>query len=672
MEGLTLGLPVGLGLLGLLVPLVVLYVLKVKRRVVRVPSTWLWRGAQRDHLARAPLKKLLAQLPLLVQALALALLALALARPTSRSKTLSGQTYAVILDESASMLAATSTDGRTRFDEAKAEAISFLHRLPPGAEVLVVEAGRDARIASALERDVSRLEAAIAGLSAAEVEGDLASAIGVAVDRLKAYPGAKVVVFTDGSLARDVTFEGVETPIDFVEVGAPVDNTAVIRVDATTARTTAGATERGKPARDVTQVFSVVANFGAADREVYVTLREENASDVLDSRRLVLHAGEKVPVLLAFDTAPGDFGKGLIVDVSPHDLMPVDDAAYARVPEGARQPVVLASSGPSPWLERALASDDGVDLRKVDLSALPGLKDIPRTTLVVVDGACPPDDAPGGDLLVVHPKPGKCLGVDVGAEVARPAITSWENADPRLRFLTLDGVSIARATPLSVGAARLGLVRAREGVLVADASTLPRPATIVGFDVGESDWPLKASFVLFVRNVVEQAAAHRARGLAPVARTGEPLRIGVPPDATRVEILEPEVRGAPVERASKVVPADHSLAVLPTVTRAGIYRVSYDGASSATAFLPVNLASSAESDLRHVLTAPKSAGVEVRSAKDPPPSFRSHAWWIALVVLAFALFDLWYYTRAPAAAKARIAPRAPQRRSPNGAVEGPA
>lgn len=70
--------------------------------------------------------------------------------------------------------------------------------------------------------------------------------------------------------------------------------------------------------------------------------------------------------------------------------------------------------------------------------------------------------------------------------------------------------------------------------------------------------------------------------------------------------------------------------------------------------------------------APKSAGVEVRSAKDPPPSFRSHAWWIALVVLAFALFDLWYYTRAPAAAKARIAPRAPQRRSPNGAVEGPA
>ncbi|MEQ9320106.1 MAG: BatA domain-containing protein, partial [Polyangiaceae bacterium] len=38
--------------LGLLVPLVVLYILKVKRKRLTVPSTWLWAQAQRDLMAR--------------------------------------------------------------------------------------------------------------------------------------------------------------------------------------------------------------------------------------------------------------------------------------------------------------------------------------------------------------------------------------------------------------------------------------------------------------------------------------------------------------------------------------------------------------------------------------------------------------------------------------------
>lgn len=663
MNGLSLAAPAGLALLGLLAPLVVLYILKVQRRVVRVPSAWLWQSAKRDHLARAPFKRFVAQLPLILQAIALVLLALAFARPTSRSKSLSGSAYAVVLDESASMLALVSADGepaRTRFDEARDAALAFVRRLPADAEVLVVAASRDAKIASPLERDTSRLEAAITRLEAEEVEGDVGAAVGVAVDRLRPFPGAKVVLFTDGNFAREPALDSVDVPVEIVRVGDAVDNVAVIRVDATNARST----EAGERSRDITHVFAVLANYGSVDREVFVTLREENASDVLDSRRLILHAGEKAPVILGFDTAPGDFGKGVIVDVSPHDRMPVDDVAYARIPEGSKLPVVLASNAPSPWLERALSTDEDVELRKVSVAALStpqGIpRGIPRAALVVVEGACPADDAPGGDLLVVHPPPGGCLGLDVGAEIATPVITSWETGDPRLRFLTLDGVSIAHATPLTVGAARLALVRAREGTLIADASSLARTATVVGFDVGESDWPLKASFVLFVRNVVEQAAAHRTSGLAPAARTGEPLRIAVPPDVARVEIQPPRDPSGTMS-PPRVVAAAGAIAVVPSVTRAGVYRVSYEGATGGTSFLPVNLASAAESDLRRVPAASKSSNVEIRSADDAPPAYRSHAWWIALVALAFALLDVWYYTRLPKVS-ARRGPRAPLRR----------
>ena len=51
--------PSGLWLLGLLVPLVVLYILKVRRRRLRVSSTWLWAVARRDLLARSPFRRLI-------------------------------------------------------------------------------------------------------------------------------------------------------------------------------------------------------------------------------------------------------------------------------------------------------------------------------------------------------------------------------------------------------------------------------------------------------------------------------------------------------------------------------------------------------------------------------------------------------------------------------------
>ena len=86
--------PKGLLLLAGLVPLVVLYILKIKRQRQRVSSTWLWASAQRDLLAKHPFRKLVPELPLLLEILALIALAVALARPSTRGGTSDGQSYA--------------------------------------------------------------------------------------------------------------------------------------------------------------------------------------------------------------------------------------------------------------------------------------------------------------------------------------------------------------------------------------------------------------------------------------------------------------------------------------------------------------------------------------------------------------------------------------------------
>ncbi|WP_437756664.1 VWA domain-containing protein [Sorangium sp. So ce1389] len=660
---LTLLAPGGLWLLALLGPLVLLYILKIKRSRRRVPSTWLWAAAQRDLMARAPFRRLIAQLPLILQALALALLALALARPASRGRAFTGDHVAIILDTSASMSAAArapSGEATTRIELGKRLAKDLLSGLTPGSDALILEAGRDARLVAALDRDLVRLKAAIDPIAARDVEGDLGAAVALAVDRLRQLGGSRrIVVITDGNVARPAALRGVSLPLEVITVGDAVDNAAIVRVDVRSGSGPAGAAAASdahalqQERREEVQAFLVVANFGAQPRDLYVTMRQDSASDVLSSRRVLVKPGERLPVVLTFRPSPGDYRKGLLFELSPRDAMPLDDVAYGRVPAGDKLPVFLASGGPaqggtpgataggsSPWLARALASDPMTSVTAGSLADLLGTPALDPDTFVVIDGACPADP-PGGDLLIVNPPPGRCFGTLVGRPLDRPTLTSWDTADPRLRFLTLDGVHLRAASSLEPEAAAQALIRAQEGTVAADISTASRTGTLLGFDVGESDWPLKASFVLFVRNLLEQARAHRAHGITGPARTGEPLRVSVPATARDLQAIGPA--GERLDVAQRA-----GLALIAETPRAGFYRLSWQGPQAGSVLVPANLTSVAESDLAPKPLVPEGGGeVAVSSAASQPDAHAEWTWLLALAALGLVVFDVWYFTRVP-------------------------
>ena len=73
--------PLSLAWLGLLVPLVLLYVLRRRREERSVGSTLLWEAALRDLRAERPWRRLIPHLSLLLQILVLLAAAFALARP---------------------------------------------------------------------------------------------------------------------------------------------------------------------------------------------------------------------------------------------------------------------------------------------------------------------------------------------------------------------------------------------------------------------------------------------------------------------------------------------------------------------------------------------------------------------------------------------------------------
>jgi Ca-activated chloride channel family protein len=621
--------PVGLALLGLLVPLVLLYVLRIKREERRVSSIWLWQAAARDLLARQPFRRLVPHVSLILEALALVALALSVATPLTRGGRIDSDHVAVVIDGSASMTTLDAS-GRSRAALAQEAARAALRRLGPGADALVIEAGREPRVVSPWEHDVRRLEAAVDRVKAGEVEGDLGRALSLASSHLRARSGTRrILVFTDGAFPDRDALSHSAYPLEVVPVGTPADNVAIVRVDIGRAP--------GPSGKDQVQAFALVQNFGKQTRSLFVTLSQRGVTTPLSSRRLDLAAGEQAPVVLAFDAAAHDEGMGLVVELAPGDALRADDRAYVRVPESRRLPVVLAPKNASPWLARALGSDPDSDVFMTELAGLASA-DVPRDAFVVVDGACP-KALPGADFLIVNPPAGRCVTAEVRGSLERPSITSWAEGDPRLRFASFDGVSIARASLLEPDSPNASLVRAREGTLIADISLAGRSGTLVAFDVGESTWPLRASFVLFVRNQLELARAHRAGAASGPAHTGDPLAVRVPLDVTEVELERPD--GTRLR-----VPAHGGLAAAPGPERAGLYYATWKGQRPGSTLVPVNLTSAAESDLRpRELVLPKDRPANVRSPAALADAVSDWSWLLAALGLTLAAADVFWVTR---------------------------
>jgi hypothetical protein len=638
--------PLGLALLGLLVPLVLLYVLRIQRERRRVSSIWLWQAAQRDLLAKQPFRRLVPHVSLILEALALAALALAAAHPVTRGGRIDASHVVLIIDTSASMGTLNSA-GRSRAEEAKGAAANAVRRLGPGADALVIEAGREPRVVSPWEHDVQRLVAAIQRVSASEAEGDLGRAVALASDHLRTRAGSRrIVVLTDGALARRDALRLSAYPLEVLRVGEPADNAAIVRVDVGRMAAPSG--------KDQVQAFAMVQNFGKAPRSLFVTLSQRGVATPLASRRLDLAPGEQAPVVLAFDASPRDAGMGLVIELSPGDALRADDRAYVRVPEGRRLPVVVSPKNASAWLLRALASDPDTELLGTDPPDLASA-DVPRDSFVVVDGACP-RALPGADFLIVNPPPGPCVTATIGSPLTQPSITSWAEGDPRLRFTHFDGVSIARARAIEPDGPNASLVRSREGTLIADASIAGRTGTIVAFDVGESTWPLRASFVLFMRNLLELSRSHRAGQASGPARTGEPLALRVPLDVTELLLERPD-------ESRLSVPAHGGLAATPGPERAGFYYAHWKGQRPGSTLVPVNLTSASESDLTpRELALPSGAGTKARHANELADAVTDWSWLLAGLALLLAVADVFWVTRsARRTAKAPGTPLRPAR-----------
>jgi hypothetical protein len=132
-------------------------------------------------------------------------------------------------------------------------------------------------------------------------------------------------------------------------------------------------------------------------------------------------------------------------------------------------------------------------------------------------------------------------------------------------------------------------------------------------------------------------------------RTGEPLRVRVPPEVTEVELEGPDGKRLKV-------PAREGLVVAPGVDTAGFYFVTYPGGST---LIPVNLTSSLESDLTPRPLAQGNSPLPISSKV--PDAVSSWSWLLAALALLLLTADVYFLTRQPRAASSVTSPIRPER-----------
>jgi hypothetical protein len=180
--------PWAFALAGLMIPVIALYFLKLKRKRVPIPSTWLWMRSINDLRVNAPFQRLRRNLLLLLQLLLIAAATLALTRPLGRSEPEVGKVWILLIDRSASM--GLTDVAPSRLDAAKDQARAAIRNMAELDSVMIVTFARHPQVLLPATRDRVAAESALDGMTPSETSTRITEAFQVAVSKA----GASVIL----------------------------------------------------------------------------------------------------------------------------------------------------------------------------------------------------------------------------------------------------------------------------------------------------------------------------------------------------------------------------------------------------------------------------------------------------------------------------------------------
>ena len=456
--------------------IVALYFLRIRRPTRIVPALDLWPDQIRDRQANVPWQRLRFSWLLLLQLLVAAVLVAAAVQPAlSASANLAPHTI-VLIDASASMQAKDVEP--SRLDEAKRQVGAMIDQLGPQDRMTLIAVQSTARIVGSGSGDHDALHRALNAIAPANGPADLSAALSLASGIVRAGEESRAYLFSDGILEplRTSFANGLPFPIEYRRVGVSGEN-----VGLTSLVVRAGTQSRAAYLR--------VHNFGQQPRSF--TLEWRSDAGLIDVRSVSLAAGQAEDLALPVP----DAANTVTARIEAKDNFRLDDSvtAVARAPRAFH--VLLVTPG-NVFLEQALRLRTDFQL---DVIAPAAYRSSTSYAMTVFDRYSP-SAMPDAPFVMVDPPAGSPLAG--GAQVGIGRVRASDAGDPLLNNVSLQDVHIAKSQDMRASTFGRALITSLQTplVLVRDA---PFRQVLVGFDIHDSDLPLRIGFPVLMQNLSE-------------------------------------------------------------------------------------------------------------------------------------------------------------------------
>jgi len=597
------------GALAWLLPLagiiILLYLLRMRRRDVRVPATFLWPERTEEIRANSLFQRLRFSWLLILQLLALGLVVFALARPQTQQRGLTGEVTVLVVDASASMGATDVSP--TRFDEAKKLAREAVESAKVGDRIALIEAGPNPRVVFALSNDPASQVGKIDAMARSDAEVDVGEALRLAAALVGTEESARIVLLSDGVFEPVKNFSHGKASLVYKSIGSNDHNLAVSAL---------GVADTGQGR----QAYVAVRNPSGA--QLGGTLNLYADGKVFDSERITVATSKSWGKTVAVPAG------AIVVEarLEAKDLLAADNYAVAFANPGSSLRVLLVGKGDL-YLEHALSLDPRVTLDRANEvpveergRGIAGTYDI-----VVFDGVAPTPVRARGVLSMGAVGP--TSPVESIGRVQSPQFVSSEETK-LLEGVDFEGVYIDQGLRIKPKPEGKVLATSSVGPLVV-TSTGDQKHVFLAFSPIESDFPLNFSFPIFIANALDFLGGESRSGDLLV-KAGQTFNV---PSPESVSLRHPD--GSKSESAS-----NGSTAVVREARRVGKYQLVQQGKSR---WVYATLRSDRESRIAPEVDLQLGGGA-VRAVESP---LRFADFWRPLILICLLVLcvEWWVFAR---------------------------
>lgn len=626
----------------LALPILVMYMLKLRRREVQVSSTLLWHAVLRDRQANTPWQRLRRNILLFLQLLILLGLVAALARPAVAIPSVSSGSLVVLLDASASM---NSSDVEpTRFEAAQDVVRTLINGLSGNARMTLIQAGFQPKVLISAEKDRVELRRALQTAAPGNGEADWKTAFALAAGAASAEKGnqpAAIVIVSDGGLP-ETGLPPLPGEVNYVPVGTSANNLAISALAL-------------REAGQYLELFARIANYSDQPRQVVLSIYRNE--ELLNSRTVDIPSDDQTPVSIQNLPAGEAVFKARLEPVGTSekslDALPLDDTAFA-VNQVLRNRRILIISKGNFFLEQVLSALPGVTAYRAlpapatEEGASGGIQ-LPQETadnknrfdLYVLDGILPtaPDSnlpvLPEGSLLLINPPPNALFNVTgtftdtQDAQVAEHLLT---------QYLDWQNIHIAKAHYVQLPPWAESLVSSNGNPLVFAGETEGRRVAALTFDLHDSDLPLQIAYPILFSNLIDYLAPVQSVNAKESMLPGDEVRIIPGSGVQEVAVASPS------GTVYTFPPSENGLLFTET-GELGVYAVNFlEEKSQTSEFFTVNLFSEIESNINLAETI-QVGHTKIGASKQEKLGKRELWPWFTLAAFSFLILEWWIYHR---------------------------